>query len=53
MINSQTVLAIIQPTTQVEPPLLQIQTTTILRPFKNSDCEETLKYLMLNSSAIS
>ena len=37
---------------QVEPPLVQILTTTTLRPFKNSVCEKTLKYLMLNSLAI-
>ena len=48
MINSQIVLAIFQPTMQVEPPLLQIQNTTTLRPFKNSVCEKTLKYLMLS-----
>ena len=37
---------------QVEPPLVQILTTTTLRPFKNSVCEKTLKFLMLNSLAI-
>ena len=43
-----------QPTMQVEgPPLVQILTTTTLRPFKNSICEKTLKYLMLNSLTIS
>ena len=53
MINSQIVFAIISADIQVEPALLQIQTTTILRPFKKSNCEKTFKYLMLNSSAIS
>ena len=55
MINSQIALAIIlfQPTMQVEPPLVQIQTITTLRLFKNSVCEKTLKYLMLKSLAIS
>ena len=31
---------------QGEPPLVQIQTTTTLRPFKNSNFEKTLKHLM-------
>ena len=34
---------------QVEPPLVQIQTTTTLRPFKNSVCKKTLNYLMLKT----
>ena len=42
-----------QPTMQVEgPPLVQILTTTTLRPFENSVCEKTLKYLMLNSQVV-
>ena len=52
MINSQ-IVAIISADNASGPLLVQILTTTTLRPFRNSVCEKTLKYLKLNSLAIS
>ena len=53
MINSHIVLAIISADNASGTTTCTIQTTTTLRPFENSNCEKTLKHLMLKSLAMS